>query len=70
MRLTFTPTVRANDAAIVAAGSVFGITVPPRQTDFQYQAVCSSKCSSKVRTIVMILVEALCFIYVVSQACG
>ena len=54
MRMTFTPTLRANDAAIVGAGSVFGITVPPGQKDFQYQAVCSSECSSKVRTIVMI----------------
>ena len=52
MRMTFTPTLRANDAAIVGAGSVFGITVPPGQKDFQYQAVCSSQCSSKVRTII------------------
>jgi len=48
IRMTFTPTLRPYDAAIVAVGGIHGITVPPGVEDFQYHGICTGECSGKL----------------------
>ena len=48
MRLTYTPTLRADDASVLLTGDVGGIIVPPEAENFKYTAYCHSSCTEQV----------------------
>ena len=48
MRLTYTPTLRADDASVFSIGFVYGIFVPPETDNFKMVAYCHSSCTKQV----------------------